>query len=89
MLNIIDEFSRECLAIKVAKRLSSEDVINVLADLFIKRRILKPVLGDYSPPRVQTNLDGLGSELVLFFVLKYFPQCLIVRHLSFPKAAPF
>ena len=36
-LNIIDEHSRECLAIKVQRKLNSTDVINVLTDLFILR----------------------------------------------------
>ena len=34
MLNIVDEFTRECLAIKVARKLKSMDVIETLADLF-------------------------------------------------------
>ena len=34
MLNIVDEFTRECLAIKVARKLTSMDVIETLADLF-------------------------------------------------------
>ena len=36
-LNILDEFSRECLAIKVERKLNSTDVIDVLTDLFILR----------------------------------------------------
>jgi putative transposase len=35
ILNIIDEFSRECLAIKVERRLNSQDVIDALFNLFI------------------------------------------------------
>jgi hypothetical protein len=35
MLNIIDEFTHECLAIRVSRRLKSIDVIDVLSDLFI------------------------------------------------------
>src|SRR5262249_44210863 len=38
LLNIIDEFTRECLAIRVSRRLKSIDVIDVLSDLFILRR---------------------------------------------------
>ncbi|MCV2883069.1 IS3 family transposase [Actibacterium sp. XHP0104] len=36
-LNILDEHSRECLAIKVKRRLNSSDVIDALTDLFILR----------------------------------------------------
>ena len=36
-LNVVDEFSRERLAIRVARKLGAADVIDVLADLFITR----------------------------------------------------
>ena len=36
-LNILDEFSRECLAIKVDRKLNSTNVIDALTDLFIMR----------------------------------------------------
>ena len=38
MLNVIDEFTRECLAIRIDRKLKSTDVIDVLADLFIPAR---------------------------------------------------
>ena len=36
-MNILDEFSRECLAIKVDRKLNSTNVIDALTDLFILR----------------------------------------------------
>ena len=36
-LNILDEFSRECLAIRVRRKLNSTGVIDALTDLFILR----------------------------------------------------
>lgn len=36
-LNVIDEFTRECLMIRVKRKLNSRDVIDVLTDLFILR----------------------------------------------------
>jgi hypothetical protein len=39
MLNVIDEFTRECISIKVSRRLKAVDVIDVLPDLFILRGI--------------------------------------------------
>lgn len=36
-LNILDEHSRECLAIRVKRKLNSVDVIDALTDLFILR----------------------------------------------------
>ena len=41
MLNVVDEFSRECLAIRVERRLGSTEVIDVLSDLFIGRGIVE------------------------------------------------
>ena len=38
-MNILDEFTRECLAIKVARRLRSKDVLEALGELFLKRGI--------------------------------------------------
>ena len=32
MLNVIDEFTRECLAIRVARKLKAVDVIDLLSD---------------------------------------------------------
>ena len=37
MLTIIDEYARECLAIEVARRLTSEDVLDRLTQLFTQR----------------------------------------------------
>ena len=39
MLNVIDEFTRECIAIGVERKLKAFDVIDVLSDLFILRGI--------------------------------------------------
>ena len=37
MLSVVDEFTRECLAIDVERRLNSEDVLERLTELFIHR----------------------------------------------------
>ena len=39
ILNVVDEYTRECLAVKVARRLNSHDVVEVLTDLFIERGV--------------------------------------------------
>ncbi|REK40586.1 MAG: IS3 family transposase, partial [Planctomycetota bacterium] len=39
MLTLIDEHTRECLAIDVARRLNSEDVLERLSDLFVRRGV--------------------------------------------------
>jgi len=42
MLNIIDEFTRECLAIRVERKLNSTAVIDVLCDLFANSDAIRP-----------------------------------------------
>ena len=37
MLTVLDEFTRECLAIHVARRIRSDDVLHLLTDLFSDR----------------------------------------------------
>jgi putative transposase len=37
LLTMVDEYSRECLAIMVARKLGSEDVLSTLARLFVRR----------------------------------------------------
>jgi transposase InsO family protein len=36
-LVVVDEYTRECLATRTARKLNSEDVIDCLADLFVRR----------------------------------------------------
>ena len=48
-LNIIDEYRRECLAIRVDRKLNSDNVINVLSDLFILRGVPSFIWSDNAP----------------------------------------
>src|SRR5260221_6016087 len=49
MLNVLDEFSHECLAIRVARKLKAIDVIDVLSDLFILQGIPAYIRSDNGP----------------------------------------
>jgi putative transposase len=49
MLNILDEFTRECLAIRVGRKLKAVDVIDVLSDLFILRGVPGHIRSDNGP----------------------------------------
>ena len=49
MLNIIDEFTRECLTFRVNRRLKAVDVIDALTDLFILRGIPAHIRSDNGP----------------------------------------
>ncbi|WP_423208245.1 IS3 family transposase [Paracoccus yeei] len=48
-LNILDEFSRECLTIRVRRKLNSTDVIDALTDLFIIRGVPAFIRSDNGP----------------------------------------
>ena len=64
MLTIVDEFTRECLAIDVAKRLTSEDVFERLSDLFVHRGVPEHIRSDSRvSSRPSASWSGWG-ELV-------------------------
>jgi len=49
ILTLIDEFTRECLAIRIDRKLNSIDVIDVLSDLFILRGVPDHIRSDNGP----------------------------------------
>jgi putative transposase len=49
MLNVIDEFTHECLAIRVGRKLKTADVIDVLSDLFLLRGVPGHIRSDNGP----------------------------------------
>jgi putative transposase len=49
ILNIIDEYTRECLAMLVKRRITSQEVIDKLFDLFIFRGIPEHIRSDNGP----------------------------------------
>jgi len=53
-LNILDEFTRECLMIRVDRKLNSTDVIDALTDLFILRGPPSYVRSDNGPEFIAT-----------------------------------
>jgi transposase InsO family protein len=66
MLNIIDEFTHECLAIRIDRRLKSVDVIDALSDLFILRGVPEHVRSDNGPEfiakAVQQWIAAVGAK---------------------------
>ena len=66
ILNIIDEFSRECLSIKVDRKIRSQDVIDELFNLFIFRGIPEHIRSDNGPEftarAVRKWLNRLGVK---------------------------
>jgi putative transposase len=66
ILNIIDEFSRECLSIKVDRKIRSQDVIDELFHLFMFRGIPEHIRSDNGPEftarAVRKWLNRLGVK---------------------------
>ena len=48
-LTIIDEYTRECLALEVSRSLKSQEVLDVLRDLFVIRGVPKFIRSDNGP----------------------------------------
>ena len=49
MLNVVDEFTHECIAIRIERKLKAIDVIDTLSDLFITRGVPEHVRSDNGP----------------------------------------
>jgi len=56
LLTLIDEYTRECLAIGVARRLGSQEVIETLADVMLGRGIPEYLRSDNGPEFVAREL---------------------------------
>jgi transposase InsO family protein len=66
MLNVIDEFTDECLAIRINRRLKAIDIIDVLSDLFILRGVPGHIRSDNGPEfvakAVQEWVAAVGTK---------------------------
>lgn len=66
MLNVVDEFTRESLAIRVRRKLKSIDVIDVLSELFVLRGVPGHIRSDNGPEfiaeAVQNWIAAVGSK---------------------------
>jgi len=66
LLTLIDEFTRECLAIEVRRRFSGAEVIEVLSDAMLIRGIPEHIRSDNGPEMtskiVRNWLEQIGSQ---------------------------
>jgi len=61
MLVVLDEFTRRCLAIVVARRLRSDDVLQCLTDLFVTHGPPEHIRSDNGPEFIAINVrEWLG-----------------------------
>ena len=68
LLNVIDEFTHECLAIRVDRKLRTADVIDVLSDLFILRGVPGHIRSDngaeFVAKAVRDWITAVGARTV-------------------------
>ena len=66
LLTLIDEYTRKCLAIRVARRLNSYDLIEILADLMLVHGIPEHIRSDNGPEfvaeRLRKWLSAVGAK---------------------------
>ena len=63
LLTVIDEYSRECLAIRVARHITSHDVLYTLSELFLDHGIPKHIRSDNGPEFVALAVRSWLAEL--------------------------
>jgi putative transposase len=63
MLNVIDEFARECLAGRVDRNLNLPAVIELLSDVFVLRGPAGYVRSDNGPEFIARAVQERGSRL--------------------------
>ncbi len=66
LMRLIDEFTRECLAIRVARRINSLGVLETMADVMLVRGIPEHIRSDNGPEMtakiVRSWLAGVGAK---------------------------
>ena len=62
-LSIVDEYTRECLCLKVARGITSEDVIDTLAELFAMRGVPKCIRSDNGPEFIARAIQRWTKQL--------------------------
>ena len=63
MLVVVDEFTRECLAIRVERRLGSDEVLEVLAELLVERGMPAHIRSDNGPEFAATAVRAWLARL--------------------------
>ena len=63
ILNVIDEYSRECLASRVGRRFTHQDVLSVLTELFVQRGVPVHIRSDNGAEFTAKNVRSWLSRL--------------------------
>jgi putative transposase len=60
-LSVVDEFTRECVALEVERSITAADVVNVLTDLFMIRGVPAHIRSDNGPEFVAEAIGRLAA----------------------------
>ncbi len=63
LLTVIDEYTRECLAIRVGRRMTSHDVLYALSELFLEHGVPEHIRSDNGPEFVAKAVREWLSNL--------------------------
>ena len=64
-LSIVDEYTQECLALKVDRSITSEDVIDTLAELFAMRGVPRHIRSDNGPEFIARAIQRWTKQLTI------------------------
>jgi len=63
ILSIVDEHTRECVALEVSRNLTSDDVVSALVDLFTIRGVPEFIRSDNGPEFISKRLRGFLEKV--------------------------
>jgi transposase InsO family protein len=93
ILSVVDEYTRECLALEVRRTLKAADVIDVLADLFVIRGAPKCIRSDNGPEfaaaAIREWLKQAGVETLYITPGSPWENGFVESFVSVPSAASF
>jgi len=84
-LNILDEHRRECLAVRVKRKLNANGVIDALTDLFILRACLLTFGQTTSYVR---NDWVIWHQIIVMLKFSSTDECVSVRHFGQQRVSP-
>jgi hypothetical protein len=63
MLTMIDEYSRQCLRVRVGRKLKSKDVLDALAEAMAERGVPAYIRSETGPEFIARDVQGWPREM--------------------------
>lgn len=87
MLNVVDAFTHECLAIRVARKLKTVDVIDMLSDLFSRPGVPGHINSDNEPKFDRASVPTMNRTRIRIR-REAVPMPALSPKLDIPRSAP-